>query len=376
MASPLEACPYCGTPAPSLSEQVRAFDVVVLGKYLGGKKPDRSKEFSGTTQFKILETIKDEQQAINEEGRITRDRYSEMEPGQRLLIFGNNTDKGIVWAEFVKMTPASFQYFKESPPETLPTSQRLAYFLQFLEHSDRIIAADAFSEFAVAPYEDVRALAPLMNPEQIRGWLANPKEPADRFVRIGFFGLLLGLCGTEADAEFLRTCALSKSEDYSFGIDGMTSGYLILTQGEGFKKLMQELLTQGKPTNTQLFPLLQALRFMWTYESDDAMKVKIRSSMRQMLDHTEIVDLAIIDLTRWKDWESMDQIASFYHAPQYNHPQIKRAILRYLLTANTSNDPNSGSVLPKHIRKAEMYLEEIKQFDPKTYRAAQRYFIE
>ena len=370
------ACPLCGPATPSLAEQISSFESVVLVKFISNEKPDRNRDFSGTTRFEIVEIVKDESKTFQKKMAISLNRYRHAAPGSLVLFMGNQTEGTVKWSTLLNMTPASFKYLREAPGLDVPSTQRLAYYIKFLEHSDPVIAADAFSEFAIAPYNEIAPLKNLMPPKRLREWLANPKEPADRFVRLGLYGLMLGLSGTEQDADFLKSLVLNSTEDYQFGIDGMIAGYLILTGEEGLTVLEKELLSNPEVDRLRIFPVMQALRFVWSFEGDRFSKQKLRDAMRVLIKRPELADLVIIDLARWKDWDAMDEIVSLYGQADYNVPAIKRAILRYLLTAEKSSPRHTESGNSSHIAKAQGYLKQIRQKDPRTYQAAARYFFE
>ncbi len=370
------ACPLCGPATPSLTEQISSFETVVLVKFLEGEKPDRTQEFSGTTQFEVVEIVKDESETLNRAMTVSLNRYRHAEPGALVLFMGNQIEGAMKWDTLLDMSPVSFKYLKNAPGEEVPTTQRLVYFLNFLEHPDPVIAADAFSEFAIAPYREIAPLNHLMQPTKLREWLENPKEPAERFVRLGLFGLMLGLSGTEKDADFLKTLVVNPTEDYQFGIDGMTAGYLMLTGEEGLAILEKELLENPDIDRVRIFPIMEALRFVWSYEGDRFSKQKLRKSMRVIAKRPELADLAIIDLARWKDWDAMDEIVSLYGKGEYDVPAIKRAILRFLMTAEKSSPRSAEGENPSHVVKAQGFLKKIRELDPKTYQAAQRYFFE
>lgn len=374
--SNVTACPLCGPAIPSLAEQISSFETVVLVKFLNGEKPDRTRDFSGTTQFEIVEIVKDKSVALEQKMTISLNRYRHAEPGALVLFMGNRIEGAMKWDSLLDMTPVSFKYLSDAPGEEVPTTQRLVYYLKFLEHSDPVIAGDAFSEFAIAPYGEIAPLKHLMQPEKLREWLANPKEPADRFVRLGLYGLMLGLSGTEQDAEFLKSRIVNSTEDYQFGIDGMIAGYLILSGDAGLKTIEKDFFANQDIDLVRVFPAMKALRFIWSYEAGRIQKQELRNSMRTVIKRSELSDLAIIDLARWQDWEAMDEIVSLYGKGDYDVPAIKRAILRFLMTAEKSSPRSSEGENPSHIAKAQNYLKQIQKRDPQTYQAAKRYFFE
>ncbi len=375
----LAACPYCGVTPPSLAEQVASHDAVVLGKFLEGDKPNRQKELSGATRFEIVKIVKGADVNLTQGGTLSLERYRDGSKGDLVLIMGNkDADAGdaLKWTELINMTEESFDYMVKAPGLDVPVQQRLVYFLGFLEHPNSVVAADAFSEFAISAYKDIVPLAPLMEPDRIRSWLENPETPPDRVLRTGFYGLILGLCGDEEDGEFLKNKLLTSSADYQFGIDGMTSGYILLTGKQGFNVLEEAMILNPESSQTDLFQVLQSLRFIWTYDRERIPQADLFSAMRAVLKRPEIADMAIIDLARWKDWEAMDQVVGLYEKEGFNDPPVKRAIIRYLMTAKGSAELSPSEGADSHVEKAQKHLERLKEADPRLFKEVERYFFE
>ncbi len=58
------------------------------------------------------------------------------------------------------------------------TAGNLAFYFRYLEHSDPVIAQDAFIEFAKAGDRDIGLAAGRFDPNRLRSWLKDPKTPA------------------------------------------------------------------------------------------------------------------------------------------------------------------------------------------------------
>jgi hypothetical protein len=97
--------------------------------------------------------------------------------------------------------------------------------------------------------------------------------------------------------------------------------------------------------------------------------------MRELLVRPELTDLVIIDLTRWEDWSIADRLMEMYDAEQFNVPSIKRAIVRYYLVAERAKADSEAAQLPESARKAKQYLAQLREEDPKTVQAAERFFF-
>ena len=326
---------------------------------------------------------------LKKDDKITVPRFRAGKKGDLFMLFGTK-DKEIDWSSPLEVTETTYQYIVQSPsPESMP-GKRLEYFLKFLEFSDQLVSNDAYGEFANAPYEEIVKIKDKMDREKIRKWISN-KETAP--TRLGLYGLLLGLCGNDDDAKMLAAKIDEKVQDFRLGIDGLISGYLLLTGDKGLDLIDQGKLKDKKAPFSETYAAMQALRFMWTYGSGRISKERLRQSMRELLDRPELADLVVADLARWEDWSVQDRLMKLYGEGDYNVPSIKRAIVRYLLTAAKVAPPKAEAkpddkpktdkpaetvkpdILPASALQARANLEKLREQDPKTVKEAERFFF-
>lgn len=417
-ASVARCCPFCSAPSLTLAEQMAQADAAVLVQWVGGKKAtDKS---AGETVYEIRQIVRNYKNELKVEGRITLPRYRESKVGDLFLLVGS---KGVTieWASPLEVTETSFNYVAQAPSPETPTAKRLEYYVKFLEYPDQMISNDAYGEFANAPYADITQLAEKLPREKIRGWIVNKDTPQ---TRMGLYGLLIGLCGNDEDAKVLKAKILEETEDFRLGIDGLMSGYLLLTGEQGMAVLDEHKLKNRDVPFSETYAAMQALRFMWKYAEGRIDSGRLRSSMRILLDRPELADLVIADLARWKDWEVQDRLMALYiqalaSAPDeaaskdnpdktvkpsssdlysemwksiagdqkldaavgesFNVPSIKRAIVRYMLvsTKDVPDEATSGeeSALPEHATKGKKYIGMLRKLDEKTVAQAERFFI-
>jgi len=425
-ASAARCCPFCSAPSLTLAEQMAQADAAVLVQWVGGKKAtDKS---AGETVYEIRQIVRNHKNELKVEDRITLPRYRESKVGDLFLLVGS---KGVTieWASPLEVTETSFNYVAQAPSPEAPTAKRLAYYVKFLEYPDQMISNDAYGEFANAPYADITQLAEKLPREKIRSWITNKDTPQ---TRMGLYGLLIGLCGNDEDATILKGKILEKTEDFRLGIDGLMSGYLLLTGEKGMSVLDEHKLKNRDVPFSETYAAMQALRFMWKYSEGRIEKSRLRASMRILLDRPELADLVIADLARWKDWEVQDRLMALYiqalaSAPEeeesaegevskdepkktedapkedvfqamwkeafgdrkwegagsqgesFNVPSIKRAIVRYMLvsTKDVPDEATSGenSVMPEHSKKGQKYVDMIRKLDEKTVAQAERFFF-
>lgn len=387
LATTLSACPLCEAPVQTLSEQLDMADAVVLVKWLGGTLPDE--ETAGTTEFEVVEVTRQNGKLIKPGDKISLVRYRAANPGDLFLLTGTKA-RTLEWNPPTEVTESSYEFLKNLPELTLPTTERLRYFVTFLEHPESMVANDAYGEFAKAPWADIVKLSDELPRKKLRQWVGDPDVAA---TRLGLYGLLLGLCGDAQDAELMAQRIVDPTnEDFRLGIDGVMSGYLLITRNQGLELLAETKLRpkyqQGpdgqflldKKGNKRLVPFsetyaaMQALRFMWTYGDNRISKDDLRGAMRVLLDRPELTDLVIADLARWKDWSVQDHLVQLYGQEGYDIPSIKRAIVRYLYYC--SKDVDEGvEELPEHAVKAKAHLAELEKRDPKTVSEAKRFLL-
>lgn len=370
------SCPFCEAPSLTLTEQLAASQAAVLVQWTGGEEADREKSFAGTTSYEVIEIVHDESGKLKAGETVKLDRYRASKKGDLFVLLGTLMDDRIEWSSPLEVTETSYNYMKQAPTQEVPTQQRLAYFMKFLEYPDSLIATDAYSEFANAPYQDIVPLKALMPRENLREWLKNPEAAPSRLTRTGLFGLMLGLCGTKDDAEFMKAKILEETEDFRLGIDGVMSGYLVLAGEEGLDVIDEHKLANREVPFSETFAAMQALRFMWTYAEGRIDADRLRQSMRILLERPNLADLVIVDLARWKDWGVMDQLMTLYDKEEYQVPSIKRAIVRFMLISEKDNTVAAEGELPEHVKKAKEYLAHLRENDPKTVKAAERYFFD
>ncbi|TXT38085.1 MAG: hypothetical protein FD138_476 [Planctomycetota bacterium] len=386
------ACPFCSAPSLTLSEQLTQADAAVLVQWVDGKMP--TEKSAGTTTYSIVEVSRGPKDLKKDE-KLTVPRYRAGKKGDLFLLFGTK-DKEIDWSSPLEVTETTYQYIVQAPSPESPTTKRLEYFLKFLEYSDQLVSNDAYGEFANAPYEDIVKIKDKMDREKIRKWVATSETSP---TRLGLYGLLLGLCGNDKDALLMRAKIEEETQDFRLGIDGLISGYLLLTGEKGLEVIDKSKLSNKKAPFSETYAAMQALRFMWTYGNGRISKERLRQSMRELLDRPELADLVVADLARWEDWSVQERLMKLYGEGDYAIPSVKRAIVRYLLTAAKVQPPKvevaktdqpkedetkktvpadikpKPDELPESAVQARANLDKLREKDLKTVKEAERFFF-
>ncbi len=374
MLAPLpqaRACPFCPAALMTLSEQLEQSNAAVLAKWVEGDPATEDKP--GTSTYQVQRVVKGPKHLVPGL-KVTSETYQTTKPGSPFFLMGATLDDGreLEWVTSLAVTEASFHYIAEAPPRDAPSARRLAYYLKFLESSDPMISNDAFAEFANAEYSDVEKLSSLMPKEKIRQWIANPQTPA---IRLGLYGMMIGLCGDDSDARELEKRILQQKAEFRLGMDGLMGGYLLLRKEKGLDVLDEHKLRNKTIPFSETFSAMQALRFMWTYGTGRIAPERLKQSMRILLDRPEMADLVIADLARWKDWSIQDQLMRMYGDEKFHTPSIKLAIVRYMLVSAKHDASDDGATIPAHVTHGEKLLDELRTKDAKLVSDAERFFV-
>lgn len=379
------ACPFCDAPALMLSEQIGQCDHMLRGKWLEGEKPVSLR--GGSSKFEILDVAFSKGDRFQKGQIVVMPQYIAGSDTSSYTLMGPD-DRLEDWHVPSEVTEASWNYLLKMPPgvkDTKAQTERLMYFLDYFEHPDLMVSNDAFAEFASAPYEVIVPLKDHLPREKILDWLQDPKTPV---TRTGFYGMLAGICGRPEDAAILEKKIVTLDADFRLGIEGVMAGYMMICGEEGLKKLEEVKILSKTAINkdgkeitlpfSEVYAVMQALRFMWTYEPDRLSKDRLKQSMHLLLERKEMADLVITDLARWKDWSIQDRLMTMYGDENYDIPAIRRAIVKYLYyCSQEKNEPGADGTRTstKDALKAEANIKLLEVRDPKTVNDARRYLI-
>jgi hypothetical protein len=366
------ACPFCSAPSLTLGEQYAKADAAVLVQWVSGEMP--TKESLGSTTYEIVKVARTPAKSIEKGKKLTIERYRPGKKGDVSLLLGSRARAdALEWGSPLDVTAAGYDYVVDAPPPDAKPEKRLAYYLKFLEHPDKLVADDAYAEFANAPYKDIAPLAKLFPRESLRKWVVSSEVPP---TRIGLYGLMLGLSGNDEDSALLEAKITETTDGFRLGIEGLMGGYLLLTGEKGLKVIEKSKLESKDVPFSETYAAMQALRFLWTYGGGRIPPERLQKSMRLLLERPEVTDLVVQDLARWKDWSVQSRLMDLYGAEGYEIPSIKRAIIRYMI-ASTKDVPAGGGEEkpPRHITDGTRYLQQLRDKDAKMVNEAERLYF-
>lgn len=406
-SSSLWACPFCNVTSSTISEELEEAELSILARISEPAKPidpyaspDDIGPSSGTAKFEVVEFLHGAEKYPDlKELRVVY--FGQYDPNQLFLI--NGVDVGLPPADSTQvadwMTPLPLsergvEYVKKL--ETLPKkgADRLAFFQEYFEDEDPLLATDAYDEFARAAYSEVIALSDRMDREQLLEWISDAEVgPTHRRLYL----TMLGVCGHKDDADQLESMikynfqqmepalnalvSVMEVHGSSLGaplaselvradvrrqqqcLDALIAAYLKLKGPSGLPLINEQFLANPDVEYTQIYATIMALRFHGE-ETDVIPREDLLKSIRLVLDNPEAADLILPDLTRWEDWEVLDRLVKMYKEADKDS-WIRDPVVSYVVVA--SEQPGDVG------ERAAKALAEFEEIDPQGVKRAKSY---
>lgn len=355
-ARTLFACPFCGVVGRSLAERRDAAAAVVIGE---ADAPASADPDGVTIQpFQIRGRIRGDHQRI---GQTVLARVPVSVAGTAIL-FGDPGDgpEEMRWSAVAADEPL-LGHVATAPAWNAPAASRLRWFAARLEHPEADIAADAFTEFGLAPLAAVREAADAFDREALRRWVTEPGiDPRRR----GFYGLALGIvAAATGDVEerrrsidALRSAITAPSSDFRAGFDGLLGGLLVAEGSRALEWFDRVGLFGPAARPADQKHLLSALRFAWEELGDEIPREQITAAMARLLTSPVVAADVVVDLTRQQAWDHAKAVAALWDALGKDDPLVRRGVAGYLTSCPGEN--------------ARRLLEQIRLGDPERLEAA------
>lgn len=357
----------------SLNGWIAESEAVLLVKWVSKNKLDENKAI--TTTFEVVQVAKTPEgdEAVRVGNRIAYGSYRKGKPGEFYLLIGGGPPfkaRGHwpYWESPQKVTRAGFNSIVQAPSPEAPAQERLSYFLKLLDFSDPLVVNEAHKQLSDASFEELAPLAPQMSRAKLRQWITDPKILPHR---VALYGLMLGICGNEHDAELLRRIIIEQADDIRFGIEGVMSGYLLLTGQQGLELLDQTKIKNKQAHFAETYAALQAVRFMWSDAPGKIENERLLQSMRLLLEQPFVTEVVVDTLARWKDWSVQDRLMGLRVPDDYHGAAIEHAIIRYMIRSTKDLPKDETAKTPEHVLKGRAYLETLRKRDPEAVREAE-----
>ncbi len=260
----------------------------------------------------------------------------------------------IAWSVPIALTETSKAYVIGLTQLADDPLKRLAFFQDYFEHPEEILAADAYNEVALTDYEFIRKFKPQMQRKKYIRWIEDPQvSPSHRRQYL----TLLGVCGTQEEVPLLEKLIKSTEtvETARTSLDALIACYLMLAGENGLELIENRFLGNPEAEYGDTYSAITALRFH-AQLANVIPKQRLAESLRLILQRKKLADLVIPDLARLEDWSVVDELTKLFKDTEQEITWIRVPIIRYL----------KACPLPE----AQERLAELKKLDPKTYRKA------
>jgi hypothetical protein len=348
--APARCCPFCSMQGQTLIGDVNQASMVLFGTFANAKL-DASGDFGQGSTDLIVEAVIKTHEILGAKKILTLPRYvpTDKNGNVKFLVFCD-VFKGKIDPYRGVPVPADsdmVKYIKGAlDVKDKNIGARLRFYFDYLDNKDTEISNDAYKEFGNADYKDYRDMAKDLPADKIAKWLDDPNTPAFRY---GLYASMLGHCGTAKHADLLRTMLDDPQKRVSTGVDGVLAGYTMLQPKAGWEYITAILKDPSKEFMLR-YAALRAVRFFWDSRPDVINKDKLVGGVCQLLDQSDIADLAIEDLRKWGRWEVSDRILELQNKKSHDIPIIRRSILRFALSC-----PD---------KKATAFVDQCRKRDP------------
>ncbi|MCR9294331.1 MAG: hypothetical protein NXI32_16555 [bacterium] len=344
----LQACPFCSAVSQTLRQEMAAMDAVAIARIVPGTETDSDATF-------LISHVISGTELISPKQELKMNYFGKAKPEQQFLVMGVDPPD-LLWSSPLPVSDIAVEYVKSI--HALPESSldRLRFYMDYLEHSESLLARDAYDEFASAPYEEIKALKPMMDREQLLAWIQDTSLPPDRK---RLYLVMLGVCGEPDDAKLLEEMLRSDDPNRRAGLDAMIACYATLRGEDGLKLIDELFLTNTNSQYADTYAAIMALRFHGT-DGGVIEKDRVLESMRLILDRPELADLVIPDLARWEDWTQIDKLTELFRGADEKSSWVRVPVINYL----------RACPLPEAAER----LAELKEIDPAAYKRATSFF--
>ncbi len=378
-------CPFCSAVSLTFAQEIAQSQAAVLARLVepptAGSLSPRAEGPLPKGKFAVVEVLKGSD-LVQEAGFLGGDAKPietitlEEKPIGTLFLLMGIEPPNLIWSSPIPISEQAVAYLKKLADLPEKGADRLAFFQQYLESPDEMLARDAYDEFAVAPYDDVRGLESRMDPTQLLEWIENPKIQGSRR---RLYATMLGVCGTKSDAERIEkiliggetpkdqpenggdsaddSAAIRDQAELRSGLDALIACSVTLRGADGLDLIDRLFLDrQGRDVPfTETYAAVMALRFLGE-ESDTVPRARVLQSLRLLLKEPKLADLVIADLARWEDWSVIDTLSDLFEKADADNIFVREPVVNYL----------KACPLPR----AALALEKLEKIDPEAVRRA------
>lgn len=360
--TPATACPFCSAVSLTFSQEIAQSEAAVIGRLIQPPPPGSiAPGASGPLPkagFEVVEVLKgaDVLEAAGlrgDDAKPIETIFLDDKPiGSLFLLLAVEPPK-LVWSSPIAVSEKAVGYLRELASVPEKGGDRLAFFQRHLEDADEVLARDAYDEFAIAPYADLKDLEDRMDPSQLLEWIETPKVQPNRR---RLYATMLGVCGSRANAARiaailragsgleteedaagpLAVLAEDERREVRSGLDALIACYVTLMGQDGLDLVDRlfldraQLQAQNREIPfTETYAAVMALRFLGE-ESGIVPHKRVLASLRLLLDEPKLADLVIADLARWEDWSVVERLGELFRDARDDTIFVREPVVNYL----------------------------------------------
>jgi hypothetical protein len=380
------ACPFCSAVSLTLSEELKGSDVALLVKLKQaadaaiGAPADAEPPATPTPPatlpaapldpgavaelpappeasqavFEVVEVLKGSD-VLGDRREIRVLYFGQAAAETVFLVFGTDP-RDLAFSSPAPLSERSVAYVRKLTELPDEGPDRLAFFQDYFEDADPLLAGDAYDEFAKTPYPVVQALKERMHRDRLLGWIKDPNVSTNRR---RLYLTMLGVCGQPDDVATLEELIRSDARESRTALDALAACYLNLKGPEGMPLLEDLFLKNPAAEYTDTYAVIMALRFHGQ-ETTVIPRPRLQEGLRHILDRPQLADLVIPDLARWEDWSVMDRLVELFKSSNEETSWVRVPVFNYL---KACPEP-----------KAKEYLDELAKLDPESFKRASHFF--
>jgi len=328
-----QSCPFCTMQGQTLTGEINQASMVLFGTLKNARLSSNPAEAEGFTDLDIEAVIKDHP-ILEKKKTLTLRRYIPQDQKKpfKYLIFCDVFEKKIDpyrGVAFDASTDVAKYLTGAMTVKDASIPKRLEFYFNFLDSPDLEVSNDAYKEFGNADYKDFRDMAGKIPAAKVVSWIEDNKTPN---FRLGLYASMLGHCGKPEHAPVLKKMLDDPEKRQLGSLDGILAAYTMLAPKEGWDYLTGFLTDPAKDFMLR-WGALRAARFFHDYRADIISKEKVLASLQPLLKQSDIADLAIEDLRKWKAWGMTAEVLGIQNTDAFKVAIVRRSILRFALSA-------------------------------------------
>jgi len=360
------ACPLCDATSSTLSEDIAGSQLAVIGESLGLKNPAEgtvaNRQDLPMTRFRIIESLNNKPPSIE----LTKQLQSEYEvysndpidAKTKSLLFAYSVDP-IEWGIPLPLTLEALSYLRGIRDLQDDGVARLRYFLNYLDSKDALVNEDAYNEFARAPIELVRAIAPELDRNRLISWI---QDSSARPRLRGLYWMFLSLVGTQDDLAFCREMLFkidTSQPNPPIDLPANIACFIALGGEVALQEIDQRFLEADSASTSVVHAAISAIRVV-EQDLHTLPRTRLAKSIQHVLTREDLADFVIPDLARWEDWTAIDRLDQLFYSSDPESSFVRIPIINYM------------RICP--LPKAKELLQKMQVADPNAAKRAEMLF--